>query len=176
MHLGRIEILVRLLIVMTVVCLLAVGALDASAKPPPRVVGVTWGPGHFTGQRALKSWLSRRGVKYQDWVRQHPAGYYLMTHTSAKPKKKAPPTHHARVPPASHPAPVLRVTAGTTRTSTSLVTLIYVVAAIVITAAALPSAILTRAVGDRQVPALRTGLGVAGLGVALGATVALLLT
>jgi hypothetical protein len=170
--------LVRLLIVMTVVCWLAVGALDsASAKPPRRVVGVSWGPGHFTGQRALKSWLSKRGVRYQDWVRQHPAGYYLMTHATVKPKKKAPRKvpHHARVPPAPKPAPVARVAVGTTHTSTSLVALIYVVAAIVITAAALPATILTRAVGDKRVVALRTGLGVAGLGVALGATVALLL-
>jgi hypothetical protein len=67
-------------------CLLAlVGAGNLAASPGKRAspaLGVTWGTHHFTTRSALASWLSRRGIRYEDWLLRHPGGGYLMSHSA----------------------------------------------------------------------------------------------
>jgi len=65
-----------------VLALIGAGTSAASpAKHPSPALGVTWGSRHFTTRSDLTSWLSKRGIRYEDWLLRHPGGGYLMTHS-----------------------------------------------------------------------------------------------
>lgn len=66
-----------------VLALVSAGSLAASSGKHRRpAAGVTWGTRHFTTRSALTSWLSKRGIRYEDWLLRHPGGGYLMSHSA----------------------------------------------------------------------------------------------
>ena len=66
-----------------VLALVGAGRLAASSgKHRSPAAGVTWGTRHFTTRSALTSWLSKRGIRYEDWLLRHPGGGYLMSHSA----------------------------------------------------------------------------------------------
>ena len=135
---------------------LAAGSGGAAGAPKPRPAGVDWGAGHFNAPEALKAWLTERGVSYEDWLRRHPRGAYLMTH----PAPAAPRLGEPRQAGVSRAR-----AAGLSGTS---ILLIYGLAAV-------PSSVLVRVVPADHHPMLtpaRTTFAAAGLSLAVGALVA----
>lgn len=66
-------------------CVLALTCVGGAAAAPGKhasPAGVTWGSHHFTTRSGLSSWLSQRGIRYEDWLLRHPSGGYLMSHSS----------------------------------------------------------------------------------------------
>jgi hypothetical protein len=55
----------------------------ASSDAPSAIV---WGDRVFSGQRALKGWLTARGVSYHNWVREHPAALAVVLHETFHPR------------------------------------------------------------------------------------------
>jgi hypothetical protein len=160
-------------------------AADAvAAKRPARVAGINWGGGHFRGQHALKSWLSKRGIDYHLWLRRHPRGLYLMTH--APPAKAA--TPRVAPTPATTTVPTTR-TAGAAPPADSATRAtppadharwaavgLYSAALLLLLLALLPESAVQRL----RIPAgkeagLRVGAASVAASAAAGATVALIL-
>lgn len=153
----------RAVVVAAMLLALAAGSGGAAGAPKPRPAGVDWGAGHFTAPEALKAWLTDRGVRYEDWLRRHPRGAYLMTHPApAAPRLGEPRRAGVSRAPAS----------GLSGTS---ILLIYGLAAVLLLLAAVPGSVLVRVVPADHHPMLtpaRTTFAAAGLSLAVGALVA----
>jgi hypothetical protein len=146
----------------------------ASGKAPARPVGVTWGPRHFTDQLALRSWLSSRGIRYQDWLRRHPQGRYLMTHPAPRPKPAAPPRSAVTTPAQVAAAAGTHSIGGGSR----FLIVLYGLAAVLLAAAAVPLMVVALAapgLGPDRATSLRATAAGIGLSLALGATISLIL-
>jgi len=103
-----------------VLALIGAGTSAASpAKHPSPALGVTWGSRHFTTRSDLTSWLSKRGIRYEDWLLRHPGGGYLMSHSAPGASASS-----GRVP---HGQPALGITE---RTLYGLALILFLVAAI----------------------------------------------
>jgi hypothetical protein len=139
------------------IALLAAGVAAGAPKP----AGVTWGSIHFTDPGRLSSWLSRRGVRYADWARRHPAARYLLTH----PAPRARPTVATR----------RAVTGSTTKRLGTGVVVFLVVALLLVLASATGNLLVRLAhvpIGPERVAAARLGAAGSGLAVAIGTALA----
>ena len=173
-----------------VVAMISCGALAAStvapAAGPQRPAGVDWGAGHFSGQHALRAWLSRRGVDYHDWVLKHPRGLYLMTHTidvSSREGQSTTPTTSAggvSTVPTDHAAPSSTVLADSSRSgmhSTGILAM-FAGAGVLLLLAAIPLGSFGGALPDRLPFPLgwaRTALALVAASLAVGASIAVAL-
>jgi hypothetical protein len=138
--------------------LLAAGAANGAAKP----AGVTWGSVHFTDPGKLGSWLSRRGVRYSDWARRHPAAVYLLTHPA---------------PPAQPPVATQRDVGGsTTTTRLGAGVAVFLALAFLLVMVSAAGDVLVRLAGvpidPQRVNAARLGAAGGGLAVAIGTALA----
>jgi hypothetical protein len=150
----------RVFLVAATISALAVGLGTAQAAPKPHPAGVDWGNSHFTEPDQLSTWLADRGVRYDDWLRRHPSGAFLMTHPAAATSDPIAP-------------PVSRVRAS--GLSGAAISLIYGCAAALLLLAAIPSRLVVRVVPMRYGAALtpaRTTFAAAGLSLGLGAIIA----
>jgi hypothetical protein len=146
------------------VVLLALGSAGAAAaapaKKPAKPFGVTWGTRHFTDGSELRSWLGKRGIRYEDWLARHPRGRFLMTHLP-------PPA----VPSKTRP-PVAATTGSGTGTGSRHA---YELASLLLLVAVIPLRLLTRVVPARYLPwtrSIRLALVGGGLSIALGSALA----
>jgi hypothetical protein len=134
-----------------------VGVADAKPTPAPKQpAGVDWGKGHFTAPDQLSTWLTDRGVRYDDWLQRHPRGGYLITHAAAAVRPAAP-----------------RARANGLTGAAFLG--IYALAAALLLLAFTPSNLLLRVIPIRHHPRLataRTTFAAAGISLVLGVIVA----
>jgi hypothetical protein len=143
---------------LAVLALVLVGAGAAAAAPKP--AGVTWGSIHFTDPGELSSWLSRRGVRYEDWARRHPAARYLLTHPA---------------PRAQTALPSERTVVATTSRVSAVVSVFLVFAFLLVLASAAGDYLVRLAhvpIEPGRVAAARLGAAGSGLALAIGTALA----
>lgn len=134
-----------------------VGAAAAKPTPAPkRPAGIDWGNGHFTDPEQLNTWLTDRGVRYDEWLQRHPRGGYLITHAAAAVRPAAPRARANGLTGAAFLA-------------------IYALAAALLLLAFTPSSVLLRVIPIRhhsRLATARTTFVAAGISLVLGVIVA----
>lgn len=145
---------------LVVIALALIGASAAAAAPNP--AGVTWGSIHFTDPGKLGSWLSKHGVRYEDWARRHPAAQYLLTHS-------------AHAPRAQTALPSERTAVATTSRVSAVVSVFLVFAFLLVLASAAGDYLVRLAhvpIEPGRVAAARLGAAGSGLALAIGTALA----
>lgn len=143
-------------LVVITLALLAAGAATAAPKP----AGVTWGSIHFTDPGKLASWLTNRGIRYEDWARRHPRARFLLTHPAPR-KRTVLPT---------------RPSIGATTGRVSAVVSVFLVFAFLLVLVSAAGDYLVRLahvpIEPGRVAAARLGFAGSGLAVAIGTALA----
>jgi hypothetical protein len=152
--------------VILVALLAGAGTAVAGSGLPEKPAGIDWGNVHFSHPAELRVWLTKRGVRYKDWLRRHPGTRYQWTHA----RRAAVPA--VRQSPAVPPVPVAVAVAVA---GSGVPRWIYGFVVALLLLAVTPSRLLARIVPGRQPDGLapaRTALAAAALSVALGVLIA----